>query len=342
MSFKRIRTELQKKFPGALVEDNEIQANVIPTGSLALDYALGTGGWPRGSYIGIYGQRNVGKSVLALNACANALSSGLNVAYISVEGWHKADWAWARELGVNTDSDGWVVAEPKHGEEAFELLGTFVEGGANLIVVDSLGALVSKSEAGMDGTKRVGGQSGLITDGVKRWNIPVKQNNVTVLMLNQVRAVMNSQYAIDQQPGGKALEHLERLIVELKNRERYMHPTEKDTIIGRNICAIVHRTKFNQGDGHRAYYDFYSAKVTGKPFGIDKVSDVVNTGKRVGAITGSTWLTLPDGSQHQGAKKAGEYVLAHPEVYEQIREAVLEQMVAQGGKIELRVVEGEA
>lgn len=339
MSFDRLRVQIDKKYPGVLVnEDQIVKVNVIPTGSLALDYALGTGGWPRGTYVGIYGQRNIGKSVLALNACANALSMGLKVAYISVEGWHKADWEWARQLGVDTSSVDWIVAEPKYGEEAFELLGEFVEGGADLVVVDSLGALISKSESGMEGTKRVGGQSGLITDGVKRWNIRIKQNNVCVLMLNQVRAVMSSSFALDQQPGGNALEHLERLIVELKNKERFMHPVDKNTIIGRSVVAIVQRTKFNEGDGHRATYNFYSARVDDKPFGIDKVADVVNTGKRVGAIKGSNWLTLPDGSRHNGAEKVGEYVFSNPHVYEQIREMVLEQMVAKGGKLELRVV----
>lgn len=338
MSFQRFRMQVEKKFPGILAtESTDVVPNVIPTGSLALDYALGIGGWPRGAMVGVFGPRNVGKTVLALNACRNALEMKLNVAFISVEGWHTKDWEWARALGVDTSSDGWMVAEPEHGEEAFEFAIEAAKSGADLIVIDSLGAMVSKTE--LEGTGRVGGQSKLITEGSKLLNSACHKNNSAAILLNQVRDVIGASMPVKKQPGGNGVEHLERLIVELKNREKFLHPTEKDTVIGRAVVAIVQRTKFTEGDGQRAYYDFYSMHVAGKPFGIDRVTDVVTTGKRVGAIQGSTWLTLPDGSRHQGAKAAGEYVVDHPAVYEQIREAVLEQMVARGGKIELRVVE---
>ena len=341
---QKLKSKIERSFNNVVYSGREYKVKAIPTGSLDLDYALGTGGWTVGHFTGIFGPRDIGKSsILGLSAMKNALDMALNVVFILLEG--QVDEGWWSKLGVDPKHENLAIFEPDNGDEAFELLYESIHSGADLIVFDSVGALLGESEMEEDGKRKVGGQSGLITHWVKKCEPGIRKNGVCVLMLNQVRDAMNSQYAgMKEQPGGNALEHYESVIVQLKRgKEKFFHPEHKGVIAGEQIQAVIVRSKKREGRNQVALIDFYSTEIDGLPFGIDKTTDAINTGKRLGIIEQSgAYYTLPDGSRHQGAKKVGEYLDSHPESYKKLREAVLAAIVRKGGKLELEVIDGEA
>jgi len=226
-----------------------------------------------------------------------------------------------------------LVTYPENGEQAFEMLHKLLRSGdVDLIVFDSIGALVSESEAEEGGKKKVGGQAGLITWGIKTAAPLAFRNNVAVMLLNQVRDDMKYRGpgSALQQPGGHALEHHESIIVQLKwGKDRYNTKIEGgDVEIGRQVLAHIIRNKMSQGSGKKAYFDFYSMQVEGYPFGIDWVLDVVSIGKRLGIITTrGAWLDLPSGKSVNGIKAAAEHLRENPEEALLIREGVLRAML---------------
>ena len=203
-----LKAELQKKYGvNHVLMANDTEAlEVIPTGVLALDYALGVGGWPRRHAVGVFGPPDVGKSsVLGLAAIRNAQALNLNCAVVCVE--RKFDAAWATKLGVNCNQ--LIMTRPKHGKEAWDQLQLVLESGdVDFVLFDSVGALLSETEQEVDGKAKQGGQAGMITWGMKRAAPAIYDNNVCCMILNQVRADMASKYAgVVMQPGGYALEH---------------------------------------------------------------------------------------------------------------------------------------
>ena len=332
-----LRDELQKSYgqDAAAFGGLSKKMNVVPTGSLALDYELGTGGWPLGYLFGVFGPRDIGKSsVIGFSAIANAQAMGLNCALIAME--PNFDEVWANLHGVITDEEDercLLVSYPETGEQAFEMLHKIIRSGAvDFIVFDSIGALVSKSEMEEDGTKKVGGQSGLITWGIKVAAPLAFRNNVGVMLLNQVRDKLDHRGPgkLLQQPGGHALEHHESIIVQLRwGKDRYTVKQDgTDVEIGRQVIAHIVRNKMSQGGGKKALFDFYSMEVEGYPFGIDWKLDTLLTGKRLGVIgTRGAWLDLPSGKSLNGLKKAQEHLVENPEEALLIREAVIEAML---------------
>lgn len=331
---------VEKNYDNVVYQNKNYRVNVIPTGSLDLDYALGTGGWSMGTYNGIFGPRDIGKSsMLGFEAIKNAQTLGLNCVFIDVEGEFEEEWAAKR--GVDVSPEGLLVVQPDDGEDAFDLLYDCVHSGADLVIFDSLGAILSRKELEDDGKAKVAGQSGLITYGMKKCKMAIQKNNVCVLMLNQIRDNLNSPYAGSViQPGGKTVEFLESVIVQLKKgKQEYYHPDDKKVVMGRQVTATVTRSKRRQGHGQVAIIDYYGMEVEGYPFGIDRVSDAISTGKRVGVIQqAGAFYTLPDQSRHQGSKAVAEYLEQNPTVYDTIRLGVLDAIVTQGGKLELEEV----
>jgi len=314
----------------------------IPTGILALDFALGTGGWVRGYCHGVYGPRDIGKSsIIGLNAIREAQQMGLTCAIVAVEPGFDA--AWAEKHGVDTSQ--LLIVRPETGEEAFAMLHEIVSSGAvDMVIFDSIGALLSESEIDEDGKMKVGGQAGLITWGVKRIAPIAYRNECTVIYLNQIRDKMAAKQAGSvQQPGGHAIEHTEATIVRLRPgqfKNRYtIKVSGDDILIGRELLALVERNKLSEGSGHKAVFDFYQMETEDYPFGVDHVSDVLNTGKRTGVIKArGAWLDLPDGSSHNGFKAAGIYLAEHPEAVGLIRDGVLTVMLQSNSKTTLEVV----
>ena len=314
----------------------------IPTGILALDFALGTGGWARGYLHGVYGPRDVGKStIVGLSAIREGQQMGLTAAIVAVEPGF--DPIWAEKHGVNTSE--LLIARPETGEEAFAMAHEIVSSKVvDIVIFDSIGALLSESEIDEDGKMKMGGQAGLITWGVKRLAPIAYKNETTVILLNQIRDVMSpNAHGGKQQPGGNALEHTEATITRLRPgsyKNRYtMKIAGDDVLIGRELIAIVERNKLSEGTNRKAVFDFYQMEVDGYPFGIDHTSDIINTAMRTGVISqrGSMY-DLPDGKTLKGRVAVGDYFASNPSSVGTVRDGVLKAMVEQNTKTTLEVV----
>lgn len=326
----------------------------IPTGSLALDYELGTGGWPLGYLVGVFGPRDIGKSsMVGFNAIRNAQALDMNCAIIAMEpvaAWDEngelSNWGqWATKNGVNVEE--LLITYPENGEQAFAILHKILRSGAvDLVIFDSIGSIVSESEAAEDGKARQGGQAGLITWGVKVAAPLAFKNDVCVILLNQVRDNMKSRIAgVVQQPGGHALEHHESIIVQLKRGQgKYtVKQSGTDVQIGGEIVAHILRNKMAEGTGKKAIFDYFFAETDDYPFGIDGFGDVINTAKRTGVIKqAGAYYELPNGVRHQGQKKVVEYLEDNPDVLDMVREGVLAKMLERNDKTVLEAVPEEA
>lgn len=344
--FENLAAALEKSYgKGAAVRGGLQRAlRAIPTGSLALDYELGTGGWPLGYLVGVFGPRDIGKSsMIGLNSIRNAQAMGMNCAIIAME--PNFDAAWAEKNGVNVDE--LLITYPTTGEEAFAILHKLLRSEAvDLIIFDSIGALASESEMAEDGKPRQGGQAGLITWGVKVAAPLAYRNNVCVILLNQVRDNMKSRIpGVVQQPGGHALEHHESIIVQLKRGGTpfTVKQSGTDVQIGLPIVAHIVRNKMSEGSGKKAVFDYFSTETEDYPFGIDSASDVINTAIRTGVIKkAGSYYEAPNGHRVQGQKAMAEYLGENVEVLHEIREAVLQAMLDRNDKTILEVVEEEA
>lgn len=341
-----LAAQMEKNFGKGAAARGGLQKalKAIPTGSLALDFALGTGGWTLGSLVGVYGPRDIGKSsMVGLNAVRNAQAMGLNVAWVALEPF---DEAWAAKNGV--DVEDLIVVYPTTGEEAFAMTLKLIdfEGGLiDLIVFDSVGAILSEKEIAEDGKPRVGGQAGLITWFVKAAAPKARKNDVCVIMLNQVRDVIGGPVAgLQQQPGGNALEHMQEIIVRLrKGKESYKVKQAGENVqIGNQVIAIIERNKRSEGTMKRATFDYFYMETEEYPFGIDTFNDVINTGMRTGVIKrAGAYYDLPDGNRIQGQKGVAEYLAENSAALDLVREQVLAVMLANSTKTVLEPVEEE-
>lgn len=334
--------------------DESFKLNVVPTGSLALDYALGTGGWPLGHPVEVFGPPDIGKSsVIGFNAIRNAQKMGLFCGIIALEPGFDGDWA--QKNGV--DPEAVVVARPDNGEEAFEMMYEWVADDIiDFVVFDSIGAVITASELAQDEMKsKVGGQSKLITDGVKRVLVPAWKNNKGIILLNQVRDDMRSRIPGQvESPGGHALKHTCAIRVQLKpTGAPFKAKVEgEDIVIGRTLVSIIKRNKLSEGSNRRAEFDYYQMETDENEVGIDVGKDVIATGIRTRVIEkAGAWFrhhTFPgEKKQLQGKDAVNEFLLNNDDALEVIRQEVLavmleKQQEAKNTKPELEVVSGEA
>lgn len=327
--------------------------NVIPTGSLALDYALGTGGWPKGHPVEVFGPPDIGKSsVIGLSAIRNAQAEGGLCGIVALEpGFDKN---WATKNGV--DPDGVVIGRPDNGEDAFSMLFDWVKSDLiDFILFDSIGAVLREAETSDEGKPAAMGQSALITWGIKRILTPCWKNNKGLIMLNQVRDDTKSRIAgLVDSPGGHALKHSAAVRVQLKQAGPPMKARVEgeDVVIGRSLVAVIKRNKLAEGSDRRAEFDYYQMETDNHDIGIDWAKDVISTAIRSGVIKkGGAWYRHPSfpGEEHriQSKDSVAEYLQTQPEALEKIRTDVIAAMIEKqdalkNTKPDLEVVDGEA
>lgn len=314
----------------ARIGSEPVKLDVIPSGILAFDLATGIGGFPRGHATGIYGSRDIGKSLHALMGVANAQKLGGTAGWVAYE--TTFDPKWAAKFGVNTDE--LLVTYPTTGEEAFDHMYQMIEAEVDMVVFDSLGSILGESEVGAGAKPRQGGQAGLITWGVKNCVPLAYRTNTALILLNQGRVNMKSQHGGKQQPGGEALEHMEAMIVQLKpGKNRFMHGSKDDAVeVGRTIVAHFQRNKLSEGSYRKAIYPMYFSTLGGHQLGVDVVEDVKNTGMRTGAITraGATYDVITNLKTGETTRVKGKDGLAKlfedERVVQTVREAVLKDL----------------
>ncbi len=314
----RAMKEIQKQHGAGAVmllgENPGMTVEVIPTGSLGLDLALGTGGLPRGRVIEIYGPESSGKTTVALHCIAEAQKNGGEAAFIDAE--HALDPEYAKALGVDIDS--LLVAQPDTGEQALEIAEALVRSGAiDCIVVDSVAALVPKAEIeGEMGDSHVGLHARLMSQALRKLAGCIAKTNCVAIFINQLREKVGVIYGNPEvTTGGRALKFYSSVRLEVRKAELIKNGTE---ILGARTRVKVVKNKvappFKEAEFDMVYGQ-----------GISKAGEVLDLAAKLDIITKSgAWYAYEGSNIGQGRENAKQYLLDNPEVFETVSRLVRE------------------
>ncbi len=321
------------------IDDNHYRLNVVPTGSLMLDYKLGIGGFPYGHGVEVFGANQMGKSsAIGYPVLANVQKQGKLPALIAVEPRlvTPEDKAWARALGL--EPDALLIQYPDNVEEAFEMIKDLVYNNeVNYIMVDSVGGMGTASESQAEGKKKAYGISGDVTSGLNSVMPRLYKNNIGLLLINQQRqsGSFNGVTLFDS-PGGEALKHHMRVRIHLKpGRDRFTSKIDgEDVLVGRELVCDFKKNNLAQAGGKRASFNFYNIETEKFGFGIDVGQDVINTGKVTSVLGGGTWIehhTFPaikSGERKLNGKQAvADFLRENPKAMDIIRQEVMQVMI---------------
>ena len=294
----------------------EMNVDAIPTGSLALDAALGIGGVPRGRIIEIYGPESSGKTTLALHILAEAQKMGGEVAFVDAE--HALDPVYAAALGVDTDS--MLVSQPDTGEQALEITDALVRSGAvDAVVVDSVAALTPRQEIeGEMGDAFVGLQARLMSQALRKLAGSISKTNCVVIFINQLRMKIGVMYGNPETTtGGNALKFYASVRLDVRKVETIKDGT---SIIGNKTRVKVVKNKVAP-PFREAYFDIYYGQ------GISKWGELVDLAVQLEIIQKSgSWFSMGDERIGQGRDSVKDYLQANPEVAEKVEAQVRENM----------------
>ena len=294
--------------------DNTVSnVEAVPTGSLALDLALGIGGLPKGRIIEIYGPESSGKTTLALHVLAQAQKAGGEVAFIDAE--HALDITYARALGVKVED--MLVSQPDTGEQALEITEALVRSGAiDVIVVDSVAALVPRAEIeGEMGDSFVGLHARLMSQALRKLTGAVGKTNTIVIFINQLREKVGVMYGNPEvTTGGRALKFYSSVRIDVRRIEALKNGSE---IIGNRTRAKVVKNKMAP-PFREAEFDIMYGE------GISKIGEIIDLAVKLEIIDkAGAWFTV-DGQRVQGRDAVKEYLKTNPEVADKIEQQVRE------------------
>jgi recombination protein RecA len=289
------------------------EVQVVPTGSLALDIALGIGGLPRGRVCEIYGPESSGKTTLTLHVIAEAQRRGGICAFIDAE--HALDVNYARKLGVRTDD--LLVSQPDHGEQALEIADMLVRSNAiDVVVIDSVAALVPKAEIeGEMGDAHVGLQARLMSQALRKLTGTIARSNTLVIFINQIRMKIGVMFGSPETTtGGNALKFYAsvrldiRRIGQIKVAEKSIGNRTKVKVVKNKMAPPFREVEFDIMFGE----------------GLSKEGDVLDLAAEAEIVEKSgAWFAYDGERIGQGRENAKEFLKAHPEVMEKIERAVL-------------------
>ncbi|MDO5044496.1 MAG: recombinase RecA [Coriobacteriia bacterium] len=315
------REQITKKFgEGAIMkygedgENHEISA--IPTGSIALDAALGIGGIPRGRIVEIYGPESSGKTTLALSVLAQAQALGGVVAFIDAE--HALDPAYALKIGV--DIDEVLISQPDTGEQALEICDMLVRSGAiDVVVVDSVAALVPRAEIeGEIGDTSVGLQARLMSQALRKLAGSLSKSNTTCIFINQLREKIGVMFGNPETtPGGRALKFFSSVRMDIRRVETLKDGTE---MVGSRVRVKVVKNKvappFRQAEFDIMYGE-----------GISREGSLLDMGVNEGIVNKSgSWYTYESERLGQGREAAKEFLRTNPDLRDELESKVREAL----------------
>ena len=291
------------------------QVEVIPSGSLGLDIALGIGGLPRGRIIEIYGPESSGKTTLALHAIAEAQKRGGTCAFVDAE--HALDPTYARKLGV--DVDNLLISQPDAGEQALEIADTLVRSGAvDVLVVDSVAALVPRAELeGEMGDSHVGLHARLMSQALRKLTGSVSRSKTMLIFLNQIRLKIGVMFGNPETTtGGNALKFYASIRMEIR---RIGAIKDRDQIVGNQTRVKVVKNKLAPPFRQVEFDIMYGE-------GISKVGELIDLGTKVGVVEKSgAWYSVDSQRIGQGRENAKQFLREHPEVGDAVERKVREQ-----------------
>jgi recombination protein RecA len=299
-----------------LGDDSRPPVQVIPTGSIALDVALGIGGLPRGRIVEIYGPESSGKTTVALHAVAQAQASGGIAAFIDAE--HALDPDYAKALGV--DTDGLLVSQPDTGEQALEIADMLIRSGAlDVIVIDSVAALVPRAEIeGEMGDSHVGLQARLMSQALRKITSALNNAGTTAIFINQLREKIGVMFGSPETTtGGKALKFYASIRIDVRRIE-----TLKDggDAVGNRTRAKVVKNKMAP-PFKQAEFDIIYGR------GISREGSLIDMGVEHGFIRKSgAWDTYDGDQLGQGKENARNFLRDNPDLADEIEKKIKEKL----------------
>lgn len=313
-------SQIEKKFGKGSVmrlgDRTAVDVDVIPSGSLTLDKALGIGGYPKGRIIEIYGPESSGKTTLTLHAIAQAQKQGGKAAFIDAE--HAIDPVYAKNLGV--DIDELILSQPDSGEQALEIAEMLVRSGViDLIVIDSVAALVPQVELdGEMGDAAVGLQARLMSKALRKLSGVMNKTNCTVIFINQLREKIGVMYGNPETTtGGRALKFYSSVRVEIRRSEQIKQNGE---IIGNKANIKVVKNKVAP--------PFKTTQVDiiyGK--GISRDGEILDLAVEGDIVEKSgAWYAYNGEKIGQGRENAKNFLIEHPAIFEEVKEKVKAQL----------------
>ncbi|MCX4473778.1 DNA recombination protein RecA [Micromonospora sp. MW-13] len=293
-----------------------VQTSVIPTGSIALDVALGVGGLPRGRVVEIYGPESSGKTTVALHAVANAQRAGGIAAFVDAE--HALDPDYAKALGVDTDA--LLVSQPDTGEQALEIVDMLVRSGAiDIIVIDSVAALVPRAEIeGEMGDSHVGLQARLMSQALRKITGVLNNTGTTAIFINQLREKIGVMFGSPETTtGGRALKFYASVRLDVRRIESLKDGTD---VVGNRTRVKVVKNKV-AAPFKQAEFDIMYGK------GISREGSLIDVGVEQAIIRKSgAWYTYDGDQLGQGKEKAREFLRENPDVAAEIEKKILEKL----------------
>jgi recombination protein RecA len=301
-------------------KDVLVPVNVIPSGCLSIDAALGVGGFPRGRVIEIYGPESGGKTTLTLHIIAQAQKLGGQAAFIDAE--HALDPVYARKLGV--DVDNLLVSQPDHGEQALEIAETLIRsGGVDIVVVDSVAALVPKAELeGEMGDPSMGLQARLMSQALRKLTAIVSKSKTCLIFINQIREKIGVMFGNPETTtGGRALKFYASMRVDIR---RIQAIKDGDRVVGSRTRAKIVKNKV-AAPFREAEFDILYGE------GISSEGDLIDLGVDKGIIEKSgTWLSFGGERMGQGRENARTFLKENTDIREKIEAALRKKLEIPG------------
>lgn len=335
-ALKAAMSKIEKDYGrGAIMRmgDNSVeQVEVIPTGSIGLNYALGVGGFPKGRIIEIYGPESSGKTTLAIHAIAQVQNQGGIAAIIDAE--HAFDRFYAEKLGV--DVNELLLAQPDNGEQALEIVEQLVRSAAvDLIVVDSVAALTPKSEIeGEMGDRNMGLQARLMSQAMRKLTGAISRTNTTCIFINQLRANIGAMFApTEVTTGGNALKFYSSVRVEIRPGTSVK---DGESVLGRHTKVKVVKNKVAP-PFKRCEFDIMFGE------GISKSYEILDLGVEYNIIQKSgSWFRYGGGNLAQGRDAAKRVIDDNPELAAELEEKIMAALYAAEQASGLKAKKGKA
>jgi recombination protein RecA len=299
-----------------LGEETRVPVEVIPSGSIALDVALGIGGYPRGRIVEIYGPESSGKTTIALHAVANAQKGGGIAAFIDAE--HALDPEYAQKLGVDTEA--LLVSQPDTGEQALEIMDMLIRSGAiDIVVVDSVAALVPKAEIeGEMGDSHVGLQARLMSQALRKITGAVSNTKTTAIFINQLREKVGVMFGSPETTsGGKALKFYASVRLDIRRIETLKDGTDA---VGNRTRVKVVKNKMAPPFKTAEMDILYG-------IGVSREGGLIDLGVDQGIVRKSgAWYTYEGDQLGQGKENARNYLKENPDRAEEIEKRIKEKL----------------
>ena len=311
-ALKKIEKNFGKGAVMRMGEKVDTQISTVPTGSLALDAALGVGGYPRGRIVEVYGPESSGKTTVALHAVAEVQKRGGTAAYIDAE--NALDPAYAEALGVDIDS--LILSQPNTGEEGLQIADTLISSGAiDIVVVDSVAALVPRAEIeGEMGDSHVGLQARLMSQALRKLSGTISKTKTIAIFINQIREKVGVMFGNPETtPGGRALKFYSTIRLEVRRAEQIKQGSD---VIGNRVKLKVVKNKvappFKVAEVDIMYG--HGISQTGELIDMAADKDIINKA--------GSWYSYGDDRIGQGRENAKQYLQDHPEVFDEVMEKV--------------------